>query len=307
LADNFDRLYGGNELLIFGSILHSTALTAEALSLSQPGSASLLIALSLATTGLLNSESSLGLIGDGFSKVINAFSDAIILTAGEKNPAGTSALISQFATAILTTLFLAASLAHDHAEVSSQTSKDPTPEIVSERNFGYSLLVTLLTNSKILSNVSKTLLQAADVKQNVLTHTTALFATMLCLSLVFASASGLNLTTTGALIKSQESSLMEGLKVASDLINNGLLSGELSGEKTENLNVYLKQASIALEQENGEGFFDALISIVETTGTTSSELVSNLKELKALAVNYQNGLSVSADEMVTNTGIHVAA
>ncbi|MBA3237904.1 MAG: hypothetical protein H0T62_06080 [Parachlamydiaceae bacterium] len=307
LADNFDRLYGGNELLLFGSILQSTALTAEALSLSQPGSASLLFALSLATTGILSSESSLGLVGDGFSKIIDSFSDAMILAAGEKNPAGTSALISQFATALLTTLFLTASLAHDHAEVSKQTSTDPTPEIVSERNFGYSLLATLLTNSKILSNVSKTLMQAADVKENVLSDTTALFATMLCLSLIFASASGSGLTTTGALIKSQESSLLEGIKVASNLITNRLETGEIADEKTANLNVYLKQASIALEQGNGEGFFDALSSMIETTGTTNSELVGNLKGLKALAVNFQNGLSVSADELNSNTGIHVAA
>lgn len=305
LADNFDRLYGGNEMLIFGEILHSTALSAEALSLGQPGSAALLIALSLATTGVKNSESSLGLIGDGISKIYDAFSNAIIANTGEKQPAGSSALIGTFATAILTSIFLAGTLAHDQAETSTPAPKeDQTPEIVTERNFSYSLLTTMLTSAKILNNVSKHLLQAADVKGHALEKTTVLFATMLNLSLIFASASGLSLTTTGALIKTQENSLLEGIKVASDIITNGLLEGDLTGDDVQNLNVYIKQAQIALEQENTEGFLDALTSILETTGTTSSQLIGDLKDLKALAANFQKA---GTDDFSTNTGIHVAA
>lgn len=86
MANILDGLYKqfqtsgkGNELEILGTTLHSLAVVSAAWAVTS-GSPSLLIALSIATTGLETGESGTGVFGEGFSEIVDTIINGFLAT-----------------------------------------------------------------------------------------------------------------------------------------------------------------------------------------------------------------------------------
>lgn len=321
LANNFDRLYGGNELLLLGDTLHVAATQAKALSLAQAGSAPLLLALSIANMGIKRDGSDLGFFGPGLSAVTDAFTSGVALINGNIS-SGSAALLNELATTAFTAMLILGSLNYNSPAAAKERQKDieaekeavaerrsdASPEMRSERNFAYTLLLDLLTHSKMLSTLSAVLVNASDVKEAAKENTQTLLTPMLLVFLLSASISGINLSSAEPLIKSQSGAMQESLKATLSLLSNGLASGTLTGESAANFNVYLLQASIALDQGNSEAFLSALNASLELIGTNTDHLIADRKELNQVSQTLQNGVSTSAsDQAGYSTGVHVAA
>lgn len=305
LEGQFDRLYGGDQLLILGQTIHNAKITAQALSMEQPGSAALLITLSLVTSGIKPNESSLGVLGNNLSAISEALTSGIQQATGNKLSSGSAALLNNLSTVAFTTLLLLGNL---HYDALSAGQKGSQTKSVSNANFSYGLLLNILVDSKALSSISNSILQASEIKGSAAPATATLLATGMLLSLIFASVSGSNLSSSEPLLRGQNTALKEAIDAADQLVSEGLNAGTLSGENAEHLHVYLQQAAIALEQEDTEGFMTAMNSSLELTGATTDGFVDDLKDSKTIAQNFQNGVSDSASAIANNcTGIHVAA
>ncbi|MGZ3633499.1 MAG: hypothetical protein ACXWM7_04225 [Parachlamydiaceae bacterium] len=301
LADNYDRLYSGNELRLLGHTLHSIATATEALSLSQPGSAALLLTFSQALYAVKSDESALGILGNSYSTVIDAFKSGINqLTEGRLQGSNLN-LYSHFATTLFVMISVLGTLNYEFISPANPS----TPESVSDKNFGHGLLLDILTHSNTLSALSSLIGNASDIQGKDLKSTTSLLTTMSLLFLISASVKGHDLSSTEPLLKSQGEALKDGIATACSLVSGGLLAETLSGETVEHLNVYLKQASIALEQEDEEGFLAALDSSIELIGTSSATAAKDLNELNTTAHSLQSGLTTKGDD--THTGVHFAA
>jgi hypothetical protein len=301
LADNYDRLYSGNELRLLGHTLHSIATAAETLSLSQRGSAALLLTFSQALYAVRSDESALGVLGSSYSTIIDAFKSGIDqLTEGRLQGSSLN-LYSHLATTLFVMISVLGTLNYE----SISPAKPSTPESVSDKNFGHGLLLDILTHSNTLATLSSLMANASDIQGKDLAPTTSLLTTMSLLFLISASVKGHDLSSTEPLLKSQGEALKDGIATASALVSGRLLAGTLSGDTVEHLNVYLKQASIALEQENEEGFLAALDSSLELIGTNSTASAKDLNELNTTAHSLQNGLMTQGDD--THTGVHFAA
>jgi hypothetical protein len=131
---------------------------------------------------------------------------------------------------------------------------------------------------------------------------------MMLFFLLSASISGTDLTSTEPLINSQSSAIEGGVQETSTFVSNALTNGSLSGEDAANFNVYLTQATIALEQGNIGAFLGALNSCLELTEITTDDLIADRKELNNVSQTLQNGVSTSASDQASySTGVHVAA
>lgn len=305
LEGQFDRLYGGDQLLMLGQTIHAAKTTAQALSMEQPGSAALVITLSLVTSGNKPSESSLGVLGNNLSTISEALTSGIQQATGSKLSSGSAALLNNLSTVAFATLLLLGDL---HYDALSASQKGTGAKVASDTNFSYGLLLNMLVDSKALSSISNSILQASEIKGSASSATATLLATGMLLSLIFASVSGQNLSSSEQLFKGQNPAFKEAIDAANQLVSDGLLAGTLSGENAEHLQVYLQQAAIALEQEDTEGFMSALNSSLELTGATTDGFVDDLKDSKTIAQNFQQGVADSASALANNcTGIHVAA
>lgn len=305
LEGQFERLYGGDQLRMLGPMINAAKTTAQALSMEQPGSAALVITLSLVTSGIKPSESSLGVLGNNLSAINEALTSGIQHATGDKISSGSAAILSNLSTVAFTTLLLLGNL---HYDATAASQKGTNTKSVSDTNFSYGLLLNILVDSKTLSSISNSILQAAEVKGSASSATSTLLATGMLLSLVFAAVSGQSLSSTEPLLQGQNAFFKEAIGAANQLVSDGLHSGTLSGENSEHLQVYLQQAAIALEQEDSEGLLTALNSSLELTDTTTDGFVDDLKDSKTIAQNFQNGVSDSASALANNcTGIHIAA
>ncbi|MBA3602610.1 MAG: hypothetical protein H0W50_02995 [Parachlamydiaceae bacterium] len=307
LAESFDRLYGGNELLFLGNSLHAAALQAKALSLEQAGAAPLLISLTLANLGMESAKSDLGFFGKGLTALNDAFTSGVELVSLGKISSGSAALLNELATTAFTGMLIFGSLNYSSIAANDR-QREASPEIRSENNFAYGLLLDMLTDSKGLSTLSSVLVNASGIEGSAKDSTQALLTPMLLFFLLSASVSGTDLTSTEPLVKSQSAAIEGGVQKTSTLLSNALSSGSLAGEDAANFNVYLTQASIALEQGNIGAFLGALNSSLELTGTTTDHLIADRKELNNVSQTLQNGVNTSASDQASySTGVHVAA
>ncbi len=306
LANSFDRLYGGNELLLLGTSLHAAALQAKALSLEQPGAAPLLISLSLANQGIRSSESDLGILGNGLSAITDAFtSGAGLISKGTLSSSGSTALLSELATTAFTATLILGSLNYNSTATANQKQNEEikdevrAEEVKSENNFAYNLQLDILNHSRALAALSSTLVNAAEIKGAAKEGTQSLLNTTLLLLLLSPSISGTSLTSTEPLVKSQSSSIGSGIKEASSL---------LKSEDVPDFKVYLMQASIALEQGNSEAFLGALNSSIELSGTNTENLIADNKEINNVSQTLQNGVNTGTTNPTDfTTGVQVAA
>lgn len=304
LEGEFKRLYGGDQLLALGETITAAKTTAQALSMEQPGSAALLLTLSLVNSGNKPNESSLNVLGKNLSTVSDALTSGIQQATGNKLSSGSAALLNNLSTVAFTTLLL---LGNMHYEALSVGLKGTEAKVTSDTNFSYGLLLNILVDSKALTSISHSILQASEIKGSASSATASLLATGMLLSLIFATVSGHDLSSSEPLIKGQNAALKDAVDAANQIVSEGLHAGTLSGQNAENLQVYLQQAAIALEQEDTEGFTTAINSGLELTGSSSDGFVEDLKDSKSIAQNFQSGVADSASALNSSTGFHIAA
>lgn len=303
LEDQFNRLYSGSELLILGSALHAARVAAEALSMEKAGSAALAIMLANASLGIRQKESRLGIVGSNLNSIYEAFAQGVQQATGNKLSGASASMLSQFATLAFTSLQLFGHLNYDTSTVGAN-QKEYFPSAMDEKNFGYGMLLTILTQSNLLPGISNFIMQATEAQGPALSLTSKLLLGGLLLSLISTSVSGQNFSSATPLLQSQQASLKETISAAEKLVGNGLSAGTLSGENAENLNVYLKQASIALDQEDYDAFQSALTSSLLLSGASLEGTIKDFKETKTIA----NAMAESANVLANNnTGIIIAA
>lgn len=303
LEGQFNRLYGGDQLLILGQTIHAAKIVTQALSMEQSGSAALSLALALSTSGIKSSESSLGILGNHLSNLSESLISGIQQATGNKLSSGSAALLNNLSTVAFSTALLLGNLHYDSLAAGQ---KGTEAKVVSDTNFSYSLLLSLLVGSKTLSSISNSILQASEIKGSASPAASTLLSTGMLLNLIFACVSGSNLSSTEPLLKGQNGALKEAIDAANLLTSEGLQANALSDENAEHLQVYLQQAAIALEQEDTEGFMNAMNSSLELTGATNDGVANDLKDSKTIAQNFQNGISDSTNSSNT-TEIYVAA
>lgn len=304
LEGEFNRLYGGDQLLALGETITAAKTTAQALSMEQPGSAALVITLSLVNSGNKPGESSLNVLGKNLSTVSDALTSGIQQATGNKLSSGSAALLNNLATVAFTTLLLLGNMHYDGLSVGL---KGTEAKVTSDTNFSYGLLLNILVDSKALSSISNSILQASEIKGSASSATASLLATGMLLSLIFASVSGHDLSSSEPLMKGQKAALKDAVDAANQIVSEGLHAGTLSGQNAENLQVYLQQAAIALEQGDTESFTTAINSGLELTGSSSDGFVEDLKDSKSTAQNFQSSVADSASALNNSTGFHIAA
>lgn len=290
LNQNLSRYSGGN-FSILSNTLHAAQTISQALTLQQPGASSLLIGLSMATTALGDPNSQLSLFGSALSTVNSNLSTALGASLLEGSSLGGKALFEHLMTvALLATITFGA--------LTSTSGKDSSSEVTQEQrsasNFAYGLVLTLLDKSDTLSafaNSTSSAAEIGDADQSATLADHLKLAAMLLL--ILANLNSNDPADTTPLMKSQHSTLQQGIGGAAQFTSQALLSDNLSGEIVENMNVYLQQANIALKREDYGGFIAALGNCLELAGANSDQFTKELKESKEEIKNVQSNLQQS--------------
>lgn len=286
LSQSLSR-YSGGDFSILINTLRAAQTISESLTLQQPGASSLLIGLSMATTGLGDPNSELALFGPALSAVNDNLSAALGASLLEGASLGGKALFEQLITVALLTTITFGALAPSAAR---DKSDEVTPEQRSADNFAYGLVLTLLGHSDTLSAFAATTSSAAEVSADQSTTLAEQLKLAAMLLLILANMHSNDPIDTTPLLQSQHQELKQGIAAAANFVSQALLSDTLSGDTAENINVYLQQANIALNREDYAGFVAALENCLELAGASSDQFVKDMKESKDEIKNVQINL-----------------
>lgn len=304
LSNNYDRLYGGNELQMLGASLHATKLTSAALAFENSGSGALLMSLALANIGLTDDKSELSITGHSFGSVLNGITQGLQKAFVSGEDSASKMLLGEILTASLIGSVLFGALTHDEGLGLAKGSG--SKELVAEKNFAYGLALSMLTGSGSLDGL-------ADVGTSMLNGDStnnekmgSFIATASLLFQISAAANKNDPSSLEPLIGDQQKTLSRGIDNIADFVKTGLLSGNLSGEVAENFNVFLQQGSIALQEGDHAGFLDALNSSLGLIGTSNDELLGDIGKLQDFSQSISKSLAMSAEMKVNHSGVHLA-
>jgi len=304
LSDNYDRLYGGNELQILGASLHATSLTAAALAFDNPGSGALLMSLALANIGLTDTKSELSITGHSFESVLEGLNSGFQSAFIGEGDSASKMLLSEILTSSLIGTVLFGALTHDEGLGLAKGSG--SKELIAEKNFAYGLALTMLTGSGSLNELAhvgtSTLNGSNEDKEKMgdfISTTSLLFH-------IGAAANKNDTSSLEALIADQQGTLSAGIDSIADFVKTGLLSGNLSGDTAENFNVFLQQGSIALQEGDHAGFLDALNSSLGLVGRSNEQLFSDIGKLQDFSQSISQSLAMTEEMKLNHAGVHLA-
>jgi len=303
LSNEFDTLYAGNDFLLLGANLHALSVITAALSLDQPGSAPLLIGLSLATQSTGTNESALGIFGPSYSALVDGLANFMIDAYMPNANIGTQTYLSQLLEVGLALAIVYGNATYNGAGIPE--TDPPTPESRSDINFAYGLSLLLLTESGNLSSTAQAITDGIGAPDNVQGNVTSSLSTIILLVLILAGTNGTNPTSTTTVMNTLSAELQQGINNLSNYVSNGLLNGTLSGDGYEQLGVSLQQANIALEDGDYDSFIGALETSVGLTGTTLSGILTDMQSINGFWSSVNDSLD-QANDNTLNTGISTA-
>lgn len=300
LSTQYDRL-GGGDFLLLGNLLHSAKLASAALLLGHLGAAALVMGMSNATFEIDKSSSALGLVGPGYSAFSHAMADSLQSIFLNKSTAGGELLGNHLIGTTLLTALLWGTLAYDN-KGSQSDQVDASPAEIAEMNLAHELTLNFLTDSGILPSIGTTIAKESGADANQQAPMAALLEAGLLLMLVSPSIKGGDLASSGPLLKG-----------ISDRLNTTLAAGAGSleaaantGGVSQNFKVYFQQAAIALENGDEVALMNALGNGIEASGTTTSQFIGDIKDLKKTAHTTAEAVDLSRNA-AASTGISQAA
>lgn len=290
----------GNDLQILGPTLLSLNLVAASLSLDT-ASPSLLLALSLANTGLNASDSLTGFIGNAWSTVAAGLTDGILSTFAPQASQGSQQIFDNLVTISLISAACLGTIL-GNTEISGLPTNDPADSALATQ-FYTDLALNLLVNTGLLSSLNGAIADTAI--SNPAANAVAVEVLNLADLIILASAaSNGNEGKLQGYLEGLQSPISYALDTISTYVTDALNNGSISGDTAEGIGVYLQEARVAVQQGDYGGFLNAYSGAEELLGVTSENLSNDFNLLANFAdllmFSFTEGTN---DQTNTQTGI----
>lgn len=279
----------GNDMQVLRTTVDVMALVTAALA-SKSAAPSLLLGLSIASTGLSETQSTGGVLSPAFTNAIGMLANGLLSTALPHADAGSRRLFPLLVGTMLIGGSTLASIAASDKE---------------QRSLPLDLAMRLATGSGIFTEVSQGVASASGASENTKKTTGNALALTTALMMIH-TASVHDKSAATSLTESLSPWLSRMLDDVEPFVGHVVREGEAQSDAAHAVGVVLKQGRIALNEDNPAAFVqtisDAFSSIVaEGNETSSKKLIEGLQKFAEVIGN--NIVSSTEADSSVKTGI----
>lgn len=280
LSKEFSSLFRGNDLQMLGPLFETMAAVAAALSMT-PATPSLFLGLKIAGKGIFDSESLIGMLGPELHAIVQALGNGLFASLMSKvGSAKQMAMLMM----LLATLYGCNTLAGLVAEYGiGRFPSENEGEEQSGQLFTMELLFSLLANSGLIKEFYAILARACGSTErtdNVISSSLELA------TLLLAALSGAKGKTGRALhlLKGIKGLLGQHINLLETYLSNLLQTRGGASNQAKALDVALKQAKIAIQNDQIDALLAACKTALTAIGSSPELLAEDLDAVKEFVV-----------------------
>lgn len=289
LSKEFAGRFRGNDLQMLGPLFETMATVAAALSMT-PASPTLFMGLKIAGKGIFDST---GMLGPQLQALIKGLSNGLFASLLSKAGSAKEMMMLMM---LLASLYGSTSLAGLISQfgLGRYPSEDEEEE-ESGQLFTMELLMILLANSGLIKQYYAILTRtcgSTEKTEEVITSALEL------VTLLLAALSGAKGKTGKALylLKSIKGRLGAHINVVESFLNQAIQTSSLPGPQAKALDVALKQAKTAIQNDQIEGLIAACKTAMNAIGSSPDLLKEDLEQVKEFVILIQRSCSTSTAE-----------
>jgi hypothetical protein len=305
IATQIEKTSLGADLQLLLPTIKSLEMVASAFSLQNSASASLFIALHIASIGLFSSQSSSGILGQGFETVTVNLNQGIIASIMPENNLAGKELLSNFVIASFAILSGITSLSVQSGLGLYPINRD-LKDIENAHFFASEIALQLAVSSGLLNSIYKEVISISGGDEQAQEVGSSILVNMAELLIIFTIAN--NPTKAARLIENMAVNFSQGINSANDLQEEIQKEDQQHEElKKENdkrtiLSIAIKLAGLALESQNYEAFLEATNNLLEDLGTSPITLKKDLSTIGTITSSIV-GITSRGDPNQQITGI----